>query len=362
MPPPGYVERLRELCDIDTPTGHVEGLDRAAALIGGWCERAGCTVEAVPAPEGVHLVARLAGGLAGRRLLVGHHDTVFALGTAAARPLRVEGSRALGPGAADMKGGLLVAVCALELLAREPATGRAAAELHCVPDEEGRLQAPRTLGLMRGAAASLVLECGRESGALVSERKAGTWLTLTARGRAAHAGTEPERGRSALSALCREALRIEREVDAARPGVSAVVTRLQAGEVKNAVPDRGTATVDLRARDAEDMAWAAARVAAVGEHDGVTLTCSDDPGFPPMTRAPALVAEARRILRELGEHDGEEAAGGVSDGSWTSHLGIPTIDGLGPVGGLDHTEHEYIELGSVDARVSLVAALCRGAA
>ncbi len=194
---------------------------------------------------------------------------------------------------------------------------------------------------------------------MVSRRKAGTWLRLDAAGVAAHAGTERERGRSALAALAREALRIERDVDGARPGVSATVTQLHAGDVKNTVPDTAWATVDVRALTQDDLAWAIAEAGRFGAHDGVSLARSDDRGFPPMTRADALVQRTLALLGELGQPALEELAGGVSDGSWASHVGVPTIDGLGPVGGLDHGPDEYIDLRSVAARVDTVAALCR---
>jgi glutamate carboxypeptidase len=355
--PSGYLERLDALCAIDTPSGHVEGLDRCAALLAGWAEDAGCDVEVVPNADGVHLVARVRGQGHGRTLLLGHHDTVYAVGTAAARPLRVEGGRVLGPGVADMKGGLLVGLAVLEDLARHPDGSHGTVELHCMPDEEVRIGPPATLDALRGADAAIVLECGRESGAIVSARKAGTWLTLRARGRSAHAGTEPHLGRSALAALAREVLRIEEEIDGARPGVSAVVTHLAAGSFKNVVPEHGEATVDMRADDAEDLRWAIERLGAFAAHDGVELEHSDDMGFPPMLRSAALVEATLERLRSAGQHAGEETAGGVSDGSWTSHVGVPTVDGLGPVGGRDHSPQEYIELASVGPRIAVVASL-----
>jgi glutamate carboxypeptidase len=353
-----FLDRLAQLCAIDSSADDVAGLDACARLLGEWADAAGAEVELLPAPAGLHLIARVQGRGAGRTLLLGHHDTVYEPGTAAVRPLQVDGDRALGPGVADMKGGLLVGLTALERLARRPDGGHGLVELHSVPDEEIRLVAPWTLDRMRGADASLVLECGRESGALVSARKAGTWLTLRARGRAAHAGTEPERGRSALAALAHEALRIEGEVHGSRPGISAVVTHLRAGYAKNVVPDVGEATVDLRADTLDDLRWATAQIGAFAAHDGVELEHSDDEGFPPMTRSPALVAEARSILRALGQPDGEETAGGVSDGSWTSWAGVRTVDGLGPIGGRDHSPEEYVDLRSVTPRIALVERLC----
>jgi glutamate carboxypeptidase len=354
-----FVERLVEFCGMDSFTGDVPALDRCAAALAGWAERAGLDVELVPSPDGRHLIAATSGSGAGRVVLVGHHDTVFVPGTGAARPVRIEGTRALGPGVADMKGGVLVALEALTRLAHDPGGPHGRVELHCVPDEEARNVEPHTLDRMRGATAALCFECGRASGAIVTRRKAGTWLTLTATGRAAHAGTEPHAGRSALMALVRETLRIERDVDGARPGMTANVTWLRSGDVKNTIPDWAEAAVDVRAVTAADLEWAFAAVGAFDDHDGVTITRSDDRGFPALERADRLADRTLEILSELAVPALEETAGGVSDGSWTSHIGVPTVDGLGPVGALDHTEDEYIELGSVEPRIAATVRLCR---
>ncbi len=270
------------------------GVDACATLIAGWAGAAGCAVDLLPSPVGLHVVAR-SGRPDGRRtLLLGHHDTVFPLGTAAVRPVEVDGERALGPGVADMKGGILIGLAALERLAAH-APG-ASVELHCVPDEEGRNVAPYTLDSMRGADAALCLECGRPSGAIVTARKAGCWVTITAHGVPAHAGTSPDEGRSALRALARELLRIEGELHGSRPGMTAVATQLHAGEVKNTVPAEAWGTIDVRAHDDADLDHALARIRAVGHHEGVVFAFSDDRGFPPMRRAPGLAAA---VLHEL---------------------------------------------------------------
>ena len=197
-----------------------------------------------------------------------------------------------------MKGGVLVGLAAIEELARSGSG--AAVELHCVPDEEGRNVAPYTLASMRGADAALCLECGRESGAIVTSRKAGCWVTITAHGVPAHAGTSPDEGRSALRALARELLRIEGELHRSRPGMTAVATQLHAGEVKNTVPAEAWGVIDVRALDDADLDYALGRIRAVGHHDGVVFAFSDDRGFPPMRRAPELADATLRALAAQG--------------------------------------------------------------
>lgn len=354
-----FLSRLTEFCGIDSFTGDVPGVDRAAAVLADWARAAGLEVELVPSPDGLHVIAATTGAGTGRVLMIGHHDTVFPSPTAVERPVTVVGDRALGPGVADMKGGVLVALHALERLAADPRGSHGRVELHCVPDEEGRNVEPHTLDRMRGADAALCFECGRATGAIVTVRKAGTWLDLYARGRAAHAGTEPHEGRSALMALVQEVGRIRREIDGARPGMTANITWFHSGEVKNTIPEYAEATVDVRALTSADLDWAFEQVGAFGAHDGVEVRRSDDRGFPAMARADGLADRTIELLDELGQPALEEMAGGVSDGSWTSEIGVPTVDGLGPTGALDHTADEYIELPSVQPRIEAAVRLCR---
>ncbi len=353
-----FLDRLVEICGIDTPTAHLDGVDRCARTLAGWAAAAGLEVELLPSPFGLHLFASTTGAGDGRVVLLGHHDTVFGVGTAAQRPVTIDGSRAFGPGVADMKGGLLVALAALEELARSPRGAHGRVELHSVPDEEARNVASFSLDRIRGARACLCFECGRESGAIVSARKAGTWIDITAEGRPAHAGTEPERGRSALRAIMVELQRIEQTIDGARPGMTANATWIRAGEVKNTIPPYAEACIDLRASYDDDLLWAIEEIGRFGSHRDVRLRRTDEPGFPAMTRSDALVDIVLDALARHGAIAIEEVAGGVSDASWASRIGVPSVDGLGPVGGLDHTDDEWIALDSVGPRIAATVDTC----
>ena len=140
--------------------------------------------------------------------------------------------------------------------------------------------------------------------------------------------------------------------------MTAVATQLHAGDVKNTVPAEAWGVIDVRAADDLDLDYALGRIRALGHHEGIVFAVSDDRGFPPMQRAPELAGAALHALAAQGQPALEESAGGVSDGSWTSHIGVPTVDGLGPVGGDDHTEREWIELPSVEPRVAAIVAIC----
>ncbi len=345
--------------NTDTPGGDVSAVDRLAASIAHTLEGYGLHAELVPAGDrGLYLHAVLEGDGRARVVLIGHHDTVFPHGTAAARPFTHDGARCLGPGVADMKGGLAVAAHVARLLARGPRPF-ARLELVSCPDEESRPRAPETLDRLDGFDAVLCLECGRPDGEVVSARKGASWFRLHASGHPAHAGVEPDTGRNAVHAISREAVRLL-ELHHARVGLTLQLTGLEGGQGLNTVPSRAELTGDMRAISESDLAWGMEQVRAWGAHDGITFELEELGGPPALERTPrvAALAEAAILLGgELGHRFGEALTGGVSDGSWTAHRGIPTLDGLGPVGGLDHGPDEYVETETFATRSGVVAGL-----
>jgi glutamate carboxypeptidase len=354
-----YERRLRALVEIDTGVDCPQGRDEVGALLCEWAEAAGCTAELVPLEAGGHVVASLPGDGEGRVVLLGHHDTVYPVGTAAERPLTVSDGRVLGPGVADMKGGLLVGLLAMEALAAGPRSF-GSVELHSVPDEEVRTSAFGTLDRVLGADAVLVLECGRENGDLVTGRKMGAWLRLVVEGASAHAGTEPGRGSSAVLGLCREILRCS-ALNEARPGLTVIAGTVRGGTIANVVPAEAEAVLDVRSPHRADFEWAVRELERFDVHDGLRVRLEDAgvwPGIEPGAAGRRLFEEATAIAASLGETLGGQTSGGMSDGCWTAAVGIPTLDGFGPVGGHDHSPEEYALLDSVPLRCGLLAGLC----
>ena len=350
---------LEAWVNVDTPGGDVEHLDRLAAMMAHTVDGYGLHPELVPVEDrGLYLHAVVEGQGRARVALLCHHDTVFPLGTAAQRPFRLAGDRCHGPGVADMKGGIAVGVHAARMLSLGPRPF-ARLELVSASDEETRPSAPLTMDRLAGFDAVLCLECGRVDGSIVSARKGGRWFRIHATGRPAHAGVEPDAGRNAVLPLCHEALRLS-ELHHAREGLTFQVTELIGGQGVNTVPGDAFLTGDLRGPTAADLDWAMEQVRALGHHPDVELREEDLGGPPPLERTPqvaALAGAAVEIGAALGHHFGETSTGGVSDGSWTAWSGIPTLDGLGPVGGEDHTPYEYVELPTFAARAGVVAGL-----
>jgi glutamate carboxypeptidase len=342
----------------ESPSGATPELDLLAGDIAQTLSRYGMITELIPSPAGLHVHAVLEGPGRARVALLCHHDTVFPLGTIAARPVRREGDRLLGPGTADMKGGIAVAAHAARLLAVDRPFARL--ELVSAPDEEVRSEPIATQARLAGFDAVLCMECGRPGGAVVAARKGGRWLDVVARGRSAHAGSEPEHGRNAVLALARELPRIA-ALDRAREGLTLHVTRMHGGDVLNSVPGEARATIDMRGWHDADLDWAEGQLLRCDQHRGVTFTAGEGRLVtPPLERTPevaALALQAAAIGAALGSPVPETSTGGVSDGCWTAGAGLPTLDGLGPVGALDHSPDEYIEIASLAPRVGLVAGL-----
>ena len=343
----------------DSPSGAVEELDLLAGDIARTLTAYGLTAELVPSAAGLHVHAALEGAGSARVALLCHHDTVLPLGTAAARPLERRDGRLLGPGTADMKGGIAVAAHAARIMAAGERPF-ARLELVSVPDEEVRSEPIATQARLASFDAVLCMECGRPGGAVVAARKGGRWLDIVARGRSAHAGSEPGHGRNAVLALARELPRIA-ALDGARHGLTLHVTRMRGGDVLNSIPGEARATIDMRAWHDADLDWAEGQLLRCNHHRGVTFTGGENRlATPPLERTPAVAAlatQAAAIGAALGSPVPETSTGGVSDGCWTAGAGLPTLDGLGPVGALDHSPDEYIELASLAPRSALVAGL-----
>ena len=367
---PRFLDELRTMVNIDCGSYTPEGVNRIADLVADALRVEDATVERVPhrPTEGRRqlgdvVVGRVPGE--GRPiLLIGHMDTVFDPGTAAERPFRIDGERATGPGVTDMKAGLLGGLHAIAALHETGA--RPAITFVANPDEE--IGSPFSTAIIRELAsehgAVLVLECARANGDIVSARKGIADYHLRYAGRAAHAGVEPEKGRSAILAAAHAVVALH-ELNGRWPTVTVNAGVIRGGTRPNVVPATCDLQVDLRAatRVAFDAAEAEVRrVATSPTVDGVVTEVERIAGHPPMERTEAsaqLVAHAVSIAADLGFTVRDAATGGASDANTTAALGVPTLDGLGPVGGDDHSVDEWLDVTSIVPRTTLLAELIR---
>ena len=365
-----YVEALGRMVNLDCGTFCPEGVNRIADL----CEErflaAGWDVERRshrPGPGeerlGDVVIGRLRGQAPVKLLLIGHMDTVFPEGTAKERPFRVEGDKALGPGVADMKAGLLGGFFALEALLRADAQIPDITFV-CNPDEEigSPFSGPFIRRLAAEAHVSLVLEAARQGGELVSARKGVLDIRIEIGGRAAHAGVEPRRGRSAIVEAANKVLALD-ALNGRWPGVTVNTGVILGGTRPNVVPERCVLEVDLRSPEDETFTAAQAevrRIARTSSVEGTTGSVEIGPGFPPMEKTEGtarLVRLAQEVALQLGFEVRDTATGGASDANHIAGMGVPVLDGLGPIGGADHAPGEWLDLTSVVPRMALLAGL-----
>ena len=223
-----FLEDLRSMVNVDCGSYTPEGVNDIADLCQARFEAGGWKVERIPhVPAGGEpqlgdlVIGRLDGGGGPRVLMIGHTDTVFEPGTAAARPFRIEGDRATGPGVSDMKGGLLTGFFAVEVLREAGFDGFGSITYICNPDEEigSPFSRPHIRQAATNADVAFVLEGARENGDVVSARKGVSDFRIEILGRAAHAGVEPERGRSAILEAAHKVIALH-ELNGRWPGVT----------------------------------------------------------------------------------------------------------------------------------------------
>jgi glutamate carboxypeptidase len=363
-----YVGDLASLVGIDCGSYTPAGVNRVADIVNGTLSELGATVQRIPhVPNGGErqlgdlVIGRLPGS-GPRLLLIGHMDTVFEPGTAAERPFRIDGDRALGPGVSDMKGGLLAGLHALDAL--RSVDRRPSVTFVANPDEEigSPFSTPHIQGLIAEHDAALVLECARANGDIVSSRKGIADYEVTITGRAAHAGVEPEKGRSAILEAANQVLALQ-SLNGRWPSVTVNVGVIEGGTRPNVVAAGCRMEVDLRAASASEFEMGAAEVEAIVTRptlEGVSATLRKAAFHPPMERTAGnarMAALAIVIAGELGFELRDALTGGASDANTTTAAGLPTLDGLGPVGGDDHSADEWLDLSSVVPRTTLLAAL-----
>jgi glutamate carboxypeptidase len=363
-----FIADLERLVNTDCGSYTKSGVDAVGEWTADFLRGQGASVERRTHDTlGDTVLATFAGraGSGPRVLLIGHLDTVFDEGTAAARPFRIADGRAYGPGVTDMKSGLLAglyAIAALRSVLGELPFERLVYIAN--PDEEigSVTSSPHIREVAAGSDVCLVLECARANGDIVSARKGTIDLRLTVHGRAAHAGVEPEKGRNAIV----EAARLTRDLDALNgrwPGVTVNVGVVTGGTRPNVVPELCALEVDVRATEREQLEAAEAEIGALTRATVVPDTSIEiaEMGrhwpMEKLERSGRLVEHAQAVARRIGFEVRDVATGGASDANTTAGMGIPTIDGLGPIGGNDHSPAEYLEVDSIVPRTTLLAGL-----
>jgi glutamate carboxypeptidase len=356
---PRLIEDVGTLVACESPSADLAAVAASADVVTGLgAARLGAEPDRIVLDGRTHLRWRL--GTGPRRVLVlGHHDTVWPHGTLARRPFDVTDGVLRGPGCFDMKTGVVMAFNAIASLSDVDGI-----TLLVTGDEE--LGSPSSRELIEteagGCAAALVLEASADGGALKTARKGVSLYQVSAHGRAAHAGLEPEKGVNASLELAHQLPIVAALAD---PGLGTTVTPtlLRAGTTTNTVPADGEFAVDVRVRTRteQDRVEQAMR-ALTPILPGARLSVTGGPNRPPLeeSASAALFQRAQKLAADLDLPPLTSAAvGGASDGNFTAGIGVPTLDGLGAVGGGAHAEHEHVLVDELPGRTALLAALLR---
>ena len=347
------LEDLRTLVEIESPSRDLDALQTSAEAVAGIIEhRLGGSAELIDSPAGPHVHWR--GGGDPKVLILGHHDTVFPLGTLERRPFAIADGHVTGPGVFDMLGGLVQAVHGIASLA-----DRSGVEILMSADEEVGSRASRELieERARACGAVLVLEGAADGGAIKTGRKGCGTVYVDIAGRASHAGLEPEAGVNALIEASHQVLAIA-QIGRPEIGTTVTPTVASAGTADNVVPAQAQVIADVRVESAEEKDRIEAAFANLQAHlDEAEISIRGGVNRPPMPESAS--AELFAIARELLPHIEGKAVGGGSDGNFTAAIGVPTLDGLGAVGGGAHADHEYLVIDKMEERAGLVAGLAR---
>jgi glutamate carboxypeptidase len=355
------------LVEAESPSGDREASSAVVSLLAS----AAASITSVNSVErfasenfGEHLAVRAFAQSDNSRsiLIVGHTDTVHPRGVIKERPWRAEGNRIFGPGIFDMKVNCAVALEALRACESVGIQTRSAVTILLTCDEESGSPTGRPLveTEARKARATLVIEPPASGGRVKTARKGTGMFTVEVKGRAAHAGLDPEKGVSAVLELAKQTLRLH-ELNDPISGTTVTVNVVNGGTHSNVIPAAARAEVDMRFTSADAGARTERRILTLGPFDsGAEVMVTGGINRPPLERTQrvkALYTHARALASFLDFDLGEASVGGASDGNFVAALGVPVLDGLGVQGDGAHAAHEHIICDDIATRGALLAGL-----
>ncbi|OAJ94903.1 M20 family metallopeptidase [Vibrio bivalvicida] len=358
-----YLEELRPLIDVDCGTYTIKGIEFVASqfeakftALSGWsikrvdCGKAGVGLEIRNQPQAEQIDV----------MLIGHMDTVFPVGTVELRPMTWDAEKAYGPGVSDMKSGLLNIVYAMRNL-EKTVLDKLSICICMNPDEEtGSLDSVEWIqSVAKQAKNVLVAEAARADGGLVKARKGMARYKVSFSGVAAHAGNEPEKGRSAVTEMANWVLAINGMTNY-ESGTTLNVGIVSGGAGANIVPEHAEAIVDVRFwnnAEYDDVDTQLHGLLKTPFVDGVKIELDREaykPSMVPSAATESLMILVEQSAQELSIDINWKEVGGGSDANNTAILGVPTLDGLGPIGAGFHSDQEYLLLESIEPRIKML--------
>lgn len=363
------VETLRQMVELESPSDSKTAVDRLGEFLAEQFAAAGGRPKFHRQSErGNHLQADFPGADSRRPvMLLGHFDTVWALGTLAKMPWRVERGRAWGPGSYDMKAGITLMLHALSALREMHGKLPRPVTVLLNTDEEVGSNTSRAIieRLARQSAAVLIMEPSAGlKGAVKTARKGVGEYCLKVTGVPAHAGISPGEGASAIVELAQQIVKVSGFTDLKR-GISVNAGVIEGGTRSNVVAAEASALIDVRIARVRDAAYIDKKLHALRPGNRkCRLQLSGAINRLPMERTngvAALYGKAREVAAQLDWELEEAATGGASDGNFTAALGVPTLDGLGGVGEGAHAFNESVIIEELPRRAALIAMLIEAA-
>jgi len=357
---------LRQFVRAESPSLDKAAVDRFGKIVAAEWRKRGARVSLLRQRErGDHIRSEWnprGKGAKGQILVLGHLDTVYGLRTLARMPFRLSRGRAYGPGTFDMKGGLVIALFAVDALVAAGRVPQKRIVFLWTSDEEIGSGTSRSVieREARRSEAVLVLEPALGlDGRVKTGRKGVGEFEIVATGRSAHAGLNPEDGVNAIQEIALQIARIS-EWNQPRLGITVNAGLIEGGTRTNVIPEHARVVIDVRATGAAGMQTLERKFRGLRPYlHGAKLHVRGGFNRPPMERknSAALYSKARGIAMEMGFRLGEAYVGGGSDGNFTAALGVPTLDGLGAVGKAAHSPQENILIRALPQRAALVAGL-----
>ncbi|MFC1788476.1 M20 family metallopeptidase [Thermodesulfobacteriota bacterium] len=355
---------LEKMVLIQSGSTNKEGVDALGRFIKSTFQSNNVSCQVIEQDKyGNHLVVRslCKGQFDTQILLVGHMDTVFPKDTGF-NWYREEKTRCYGPGVIDMKGGLAAGIFALKALDNENFLTQIPITFIFNSDEE--IGSPSSKALVQQEAKksifAFVLETGGRNGEIVTGRKGNLSLELKIKGRAGHAAFAGKDKASAIVELAHKIIEFE-SLNNPHGGISVNVGRVNGGIGPNTVPEHASARIDFRFIKSPDKAYLEKKIAEITQKQNIQNThshfviLSGRPPMPVSEKNKKLFQAVQKTAKSIGLSVDEEFRAGVSDANLIAGENTPVVDGLGPIGAMDHSEDEYMIKESLLQRSALLA-------
>lgn len=366
-----FIKDLVDLTSVDCGTNNKNGVDQVGSWVSDRAKEWGWDVVSHPSENyGNCLSIKMYGQGNGKIFMLAHMDTVYPDGTVKYRPTRIEGNKIIGPGVSDMKSGLLSGLYAMRALQENGFSDFKEIILFCNSDEEisSPYSHPLFMKEAEEADAILVLEPARENGDIVSSRKGIGHFTFKVQGKAAHAGIEPEKGINAITEIAHLIVGLDsqiQEIKMEHPGISLNPGVISGGIKSNIVPDTAHLEIDVRVANPDEQKIVQ-RLLDQSTNNRTNPKTSIQmkgeftrPAWPKTPATAFLVELAISAAQEVGIQLNDTMTGGSSDANNLSELNNPVLDGLGPVGGNNHSPDEYVLKNSIIPRTIILMELIK---